>query len=139
MSVNTVEYANQLLAENERLKEQMKQLGSENAVLKLRVVTIPKKAYVKSAGCSMVRWASLIDELSNAGVAFRRDDGELIASSRETPATDAWLNEVRAQGVDAAINHLVKKFEGTGYIGVSVLALEVLVAQLRAGEVYNGN
>lgn len=41
----------------------------------------------------------------------------------ETPATDAFLAEVRASGVDAAIEHLHKKFGGTGHIGVSVMRL----------------
>ncbi|WP_317180057.1 hypothetical protein [Lelliottia amnigena] len=51
----------------------------------------------------------------------------------ETPATDAFLAEVRASGVDAAIEHLLKKFEGTGSIGVPVMALESLAHQLRQG------
>lgn len=55
-------------------------------------------------------------------------------SFTETPATDAFLAEVRAQGVDAAIEHLHKKFEGTGHIGVPVMALEYLAAELRKGE-----
>ena len=52
----------------------------------------------------------------------------------DTPATGAFLAEVRAQGVDAAIEHLHKKFEGTGHIGVPVMALEYLAAELRKGE-----
>lgn len=98
------------------LHEQVQQLAAENAALKLRTVVVPNKAYVKDAGCNMVRWASLIDALSNAGVAFRRDDGELIASSRETTATDAWLNEVRAQGgpsVQAADLKALMRFNDT--------------------------
>ncbi|WP_052194488.1 hypothetical protein [Citrobacter koseri] len=51
----------------------------------------------------------------------------------ETPATSAFLAEVRAQGVDAAIEHLHKKFEGTGQIGVPVMALEWLAQELRKG------
>lgn len=51
----------------------------------------------------------------------------------ETPATDAFLAEVRAQGVDAAIEQLHKKFEGTGHIGVPVMVLESFAAQLRQG------
>lgn len=51
----------------------------------------------------------------------------------ETPATDAFLAEVRAQGVDAAIEQLIKKFEGTGHIGVPVMVLESFAAQLRKG------
>lgn len=49
----------------------------------------------------------------------------------ETPSHDAFLAEVRAQGIDAAIEHLNNKFEGTGHIGVPVMALEWLAAQLR--------
>jgi len=49
------------------------------------------------------------------------------------PATDSYLAEVRAQGVDAAIEYLSKKFEGTGHIGVPVMALEWLAQELRKG------
>ncbi|MCZ8579465.1 hypothetical protein OM317_02420 [Escherichia albertii] len=52
---------------------------------------------------------------------------------KKTPATDAFLAEVRAQGVDAAIEHLSKKFEGTGHIGVPVMALEWLAQEIRKG------
>ncbi|HHL5228855.1 TPA: ead/Ea22-like family protein [Escherichia coli] len=51
----------------------------------------------------------------------------------ETPATDAFLAEVRAQGVDTAIEHLHKKFKGTVLVGVPVMALEYLAAELRKG------
>ncbi|MDM2817922.1 hypothetical protein [Citrobacter sp. Cpo102] len=51
----------------------------------------------------------------------------------ETPATDAFLAEVRAQGVDSAIDHLSKKFEVTGHIGVPVMALEWLAQEIRKG------
>lgn len=51
----------------------------------------------------------------------------------ETPATDAFLAEVRAQGVDAAIEHLINKFQSTGHIGVPVMALEHFADQLRKG------
>lgn len=56
-----------------------------------------------------------------------------IELTKQTPATDAFLAEVRAQGVDAAIEHLSKKFEGTGHIGVPVIALEWLAQELRKG------
>ncbi|END4894205.1 hypothetical protein ABL854_001353 [Citrobacter freundii] len=51
----------------------------------------------------------------------------------ETKVTDAFLTEVRAQGVDAAIEHLNKKFAGTGHIGVPVMSLEWLAQELRKG------
>lgn len=50
-----------------------------------------------------------------------------------TPATDAFLAEVRAQGVDAAIEHLINKFQSTGHIGVPVMSLEHFADQLRKG------
>ena len=58
---------------------------------------------------------------------------QAIDHAPETPATDAFLAEVRAQGVDVAIEHLHKKFEGTGQIGVPVMALEWLAQELRKG------
>ncbi|MCW6838083.1 eae-like domain protein [Salmonella enterica] len=56
-----------------------------------------------------------------------------VSPQEPTPSTDAFLAEVRAQGVDAAIEHLNKKFEGTGHIGVPVMALEWLAQELRKG------
>jgi hypothetical protein len=49
----------------------------------------------------------------------------------ETPATDAAIAELKVQGVDMAIEHLIKKFEGTGGVGVPVMALEWLAKELR--------
>lgn len=67
--------------------------------------------------------------------AMERIYGEVIPCAEEIafPATDAFLAEVRASGVDAAIEHLHKKFEGTGQIGVPVMALEWLAQELRKG------
>lgn len=65
--------------------------------------------------------------------AFEGPKMHLLWWKAETPATDAFLAEVRAQGVDAAIDHLSKKFEGTGHIGVPVMALEWLAQELRKG------
>ena len=58
---------------------------------------------------------------------------DVLKSAMKTPATDAFLAEVRAQGVDAAIERLIQKFEGTGHIGVPVMVLESFAAQLRQG------
>ncbi|MEB7277282.1 hypothetical protein NEN81_02810 [Enterobacter asburiae] len=49
------------------------------------------------------------------------------------PSYQAFMAEVRAQGVDVAIEHLLNKFEGTGRIGVPVMALEWLAKELRKG------
>jgi len=60
---------------------------------------------------------------------------EILCCKRpQALATDAWQREQMARGVDAAIAHLHKKFEGTGHIGVPVMALEHLAQQLRNGE-----
>ena len=56
-----------------------------------------------------------------------------VSPQAPTPATDAFLAEVRAQGVDVAIEHLINKFEGTGSIGMPVMALEWLAQELRKG------
>ncbi|MDU7352880.1 MAG: hypothetical protein E7L22_18460 [Citrobacter freundii] len=56
-----------------------------------------------------------------------------VSPQESTPATDAFLANVRAQGVDVAIEHLSKKFAGTGHIGVPVMALEWLAQELRKG------
>lgn len=55
-----------------------------------------------------------------------------------SPSTDAMVNEIRAEGVEQAINHLMNKFEGTGHIGVPVMALESLANQLRADAAKDG-
>lgn len=57
----------------------------------------------------------------------------VMLSELKTPTTNAFLAEVRASGVDAAIEHLHKKFEGTGQIGVPVMTLEWLAQELRKG------
>lgn len=57
-----------------------------------------------------------------------------LTDDREPAVDDVYLNSVRAEGVDKAIAQLHKKFEGTGHIGVPVMAQESLAAQLRAGK-----
>lgn len=51
----------------------------------------------------------------------------------KTPATDSYLAEVRAQGVDAGIEHLHKIFDGTDHIGEPLMALEWLAQVIRKG------
>lgn len=81
-------------------------LVAENEELKNRTVKVPAKVYVKDMKNNVVRWAQVIDALSDAGIAFVRDDGELIAGTRETPATDAAIAEIKAQGVDEVVKFL---------------------------------
>ncbi|MBT2045175.1 hypothetical protein KKZ48_09500 [Enterobacter hormaechei subsp. xiangfangensis] len=56
-----------------------------------------------------------------------------ILKMQHTPATDAFLAEVRAQGVDAAIEHLNKIFGSKEDTGEQVRALEWLAQALRKG------
>lgn len=93
------EVTKQLTAEHDTVQK----LVAENAELKNRTVKVPVKVYVKDMKSNVVRWAQVIDALSDAGIAFARDDGELIAGTRETPATDAAISEIKAQGVDELI------------------------------------
>ncbi|MBH1918603.1 hypothetical protein [Serratia surfactantfaciens] len=51
--------------------------------------------------------------------------------SPETPATDAALAAIQAQGVEKAIERLMNMFASTGHIGVPVMALEGLAKELR--------
>jgi hypothetical protein len=82
------------------LQEQVQQLAAENVDLKSRTVKVPTKAYLKDMRCNVVRWSQIIDALSDAGVAFVRDDGELIAGTRDTPDTDAVIREIGAKAVE---------------------------------------
>lgn len=81
-------------------------LVAENVALKSRTVTVPAKVHVKDMKCNVVRWAQVIDALSGAGVAFVRDDGELIAGMRETPATNATITEIETKAIEAFVSKL---------------------------------
>lgn len=95
-------------ADLDALADRVNSLAVENQALKARTVTVPTKVYVKDMRCNVVRWAQVVDALSEAGVAFVRDDGELIAGTRETPATDAALSAIQAQGVEKFADDLHK-------------------------------
>lgn len=106
-------YAVQLaLAELQKTRQQLAAVVAENAGLKQSIA-------------ATIGWQE-------------STDAENVESIRmllniETPATDAYLAEVRASAVDAAIEKLIKKFEGTGHIGVPVMVLEHFATQLRQG------
>lgn len=96
-----------LAADNEKAMEAMRQADE-----------VVKRAHSK--------FSALADE----NMALRSAIENSMAAP-QTPTTDAFLAEVRAQGVDAAIERLIQKFEGTGHIGVPVMVLEHFAAQLR--------
>lgn len=56
-----------------------------------------------------------------------------LMNEAETTETDAFLADVRAQGVDAAIKHLHKIFDGTDYICEPLRSLVWLAQALRKG------
>lgn len=75
--------------------------------------------------------SNMVSNGGNSGFLTRKEAE--VAIRKECQATDAFLAEVRAQGVDAAIDHISKKFEGTVHIGVPVMALEYLAQEIRKG------
>lgn len=107
------------------LELKVEQVVAENAGLKTACVPVFEAGYNRGH-------LNTIDGISGCGD-YEQDAFEVLAENIETPATDAYLAEVRAQGVDVAIEQLHKKFEGTGHIGVPVMVLESFAAQLRQG------
>ncbi|MDV0835112.1 hypothetical protein [Citrobacter freundii] len=56
-----------------------------------------------------------------------------VSPQEPTPVTDTFLAEVRAQGVDYAIDHLNKIFDAKEDIGEPIRALEWLAQAIRKG------
>lgn len=128
---STTDIANELLAENAAIKAQ---LAAEEAHAKegWRV------AHEVGTECDQLKSQLAHRDAQIAALTAENLDlkhpGTYLPSKRETPATDAAANAMRAEGVDRAIEHLHKKFEGTGRIGVPVMALQSLAQQLREGK-----
>ncbi len=70
-----------------------------------------------------------VTDKGQAGVVAMIANDELFNS--ETPATDAAIAAIQAQGVDKAIERLMNMFASTGHIGIPVMALEGLAKELR--------
>ncbi|QMA46377.1 hypothetical protein HV030_07025 [Citrobacter freundii] len=98
------------------------EMAEENEALKNPDNWLSQSDYGYEAAEVATQNGATEDESLRAGILA-------IINRIETPATDALIAEVRAQGVDAAIEHLSKKFEGTGHIGVPVMALEWLPSE----------
>lgn len=111
--------ANALAAENAGLKN-----GAINAIEDIQCFYDSEDWHVSEDGESETAVVALDDAKGSV---------EHFVLNVKTPATDAFLAEVRAQGVDAAIEHLINKFQSTGHIGVPVMALEHFADQLRKG------
>lgn len=113
-------------------------LVAENAELKSRTVKVPTKVYVNDMKSNVVRWAQVIDALSDAGIAFVRDDGELIAGTRETPATYSAIAEIKASELDdlaRSIMEYAPVIEADEYYVYEAIAKDIndRSANLRAG------
>ena len=105
-----------------------RELASENAALK----SFGDKLYSMYKGLE-TSGGGFHDEQSIPYQQAALDAAISAFEEIKTPATDAFLSELRAQGVDASIEHLSMKFEGTGHIGVPVMALEWLAKEIRKG------
>ncbi|HAT7567146.1 TPA: hypothetical protein JAW23_004653 [Citrobacter koseri] len=124
-------------------KSKFEALAAENAALKaaLRPSDIPSEWTDAFGDTAVIEHDSTGDNQGHSvSWSWIGNQEEVIKSvllavdgSIKTPATSAFLAEVLATGVDAAIEHLLKKFEGTGHIGVPVMALEWLAQELRKG------
>ena len=103
-----------------------------NAEREAKLALVAENAGLNEKVNKLATWPGI--EFYSSAWEFNNGDGNAALEymcDTEAPATDAFLAEVRAQGVDAAIEHLINKFEGTGRIGVPVMALEWLAKDLR--------
>lgn len=110
----------QALKERDEAREQVVNLAVENANAR-SAITIFSDATEQLTEI-------IGDEIGMDGVAKILAGFDAVGNM---PATDAAIANIQAQGVDMAINHLANKFDGTGQIGVPVMALEWLAAELR--------
>ncbi|WP_435954134.1 hypothetical protein [Dryocola sp. BD626] len=74
-----------------------------------------------------------MDYVSEINMYVSRD----VNAENPFAATDTALADIEARGVEKGIAHLLKKFEGTGQIGVPIMALEWFAAELRKGAELN--
>lgn len=123
------------------MKPTYEQLEQQLAESQIKLEKMAAEIHVINADNAYLRdlvlgWARECDRITythtNKVTDAHQSEAERVLANT-SPATDDFLAEVRASGVDAAIEHLLKKFEGTGSIGVPVMALESLAHQLRQG------
>ncbi|EUL86724.1 hypothetical protein P832_02001 [Enterobacter kobei] len=119
------------------LMQQMEESSPRVAALQYCLTQLEARCAALAAELSSVLTdrAVILEDLDNTCFEIGMQRGEK-AEAYPTPVVanhDAFLAEVRAQGVDVAIEHLINKFEGTGRIGVPVMALEWLSKELRKG------
>jgi hypothetical protein len=119
--VRKLNEASALKAERDAQQKRADALAVENAALK-KAVTEFNELY--GQGMNVANW-HLNGDLEPLDNFFDENDW-----NPETPATSAALAAIEALGVEKAIAHLLNKFEGTGQIGVPVMALESLAKQM---------
>lgn len=112
-----------------QVAEKVEEAEKRNAELEARCAALA----AENAGLKKFCKDAAFDADYEAELGMERGGFTDALNDIKTPATDAFLAEVRAQGVDVAIEHLITKFEGTGRIGVPVMALEWLAKELRKG------
>ena len=136
-----------LAADNEKAMEAMRQadaavklahekfsaMAAENARLKDGILQASEDMEAHHDDCALFSYDADGEQMDALLRLCDAQDSIASLGNVETPATDAFLAEVRAQGVDAAIEHLINKFQSTGHIGVPVMALEHFADQLRKG------
>lgn len=77
--------------------------------------------------------SALNDILQPDAAVLERNHRVRALDAMETPETDAFLDEVRAQGVEMAIEHMQKIFGSKGEDGDQLRALEWLAQAIRKG------
>lgn len=110
--LEAAEQANKLAQEaTEKLVQERNALAAENVALK----------------------SALNDILQPDAAVLERNHRVRALDAMETPATDDFLAEVRAQGVEMAIEHMQKIFGSKGEDGDQLRALEWLAQAIRKG------
>ncbi|HGM7254809.1 hypothetical protein [Serratia marcescens] len=119
-----------LKAERDALAQRVEMLAVENSALKSRSIKLFNLGYLRGHESTVEGY--FVDVHCNDIDTYHDDVvAEIIEDEDETPATDAALAAIQAQGVEKAIERLMNMFASTGHIGVPVMALEGLAKELR--------
>ncbi len=122
-----------LKAERDALADRVNALAVENEALKSRSIKLFNLGYLHGHESTVEGY--FVDVHRNDIDTYHDDVvAEIIEDEDETPATDAALAAIQAQGVEKAIERLMNMFASTGHIGVPVMALEGLAKELREGK-----
>jgi hypothetical protein len=152
-----IEYVHGLVAENEKLKSALHPIANEHSDCECTdrpvwYVVNPRQMMSATASnvCSMFHgpfWSRERADEFLENTRYRYGDKASVyckslyhypemralydaSAEIETPVTDAFTAELRAQGVSLAISHLSNKFTN---LGVPITSLEWLEVEMRAG------